>query len=84
LSWAPLDRNTWSICLAGRYDFRAADKPDHGEDLIPGGPVRFLTGPLRAQFQLHAGRYLCADAPDHLERTYDDFQRVSAGQYRRL
>ena len=26
---------------------------------------------------------LCADAPDHHGRTYDDFQRVRAGQYRR-
>jgi hypothetical protein len=31
----------------------------------------------------HVVSRLCADAPDHHGRTYDDFQRVSAGQYRR-
>jgi hypothetical protein len=31
----------------------------------------------------HIVSRMCADAPDHHARTYDDLERVAAGQYRR-
>lgn len=40
------------------------------------------TGLAAATIRTHVGSRMCADAPDHHARVYDDLERVERGLYR--